>query len=81
MYIHVFLQTAVGGVDPRDALLCVRLAAARRGAHGGLYRRLGSAAARLDSGPPAGAARLTPAPERGETCIGSIALISVNLPV
>lgn len=82
MYLHIFtflsicvgdmvvlsllLQTVVGGVDPSDAVLCVRLAASYGRANGGLCGSVGSSSPPVDPGSPVRAADLTPATARSK---------------
>lgn len=61
------VQTVMGGVDPCDAVFCVRLAASNGRANGGLCGLVGSSSAALDPGSPVRAADITPSAARGKT--------------
>jgi len=57
----------MGGVAPRDAVQCVRLAASDSRPNGGLCGNVGSSSAPVDPGPSAGAADRTTTTARGKT--------------
>lgn len=65
--VSLFVQSAVGSVDPSHAVLCVRLAASYGRANGGLCGSMGSPPPPVDPGSPNGAAGFTPAAARGKT--------------
>lgn len=56
----------MGGVDPCDAVFCVRLAASNGRTAGGLCGNVGSSFARVDPGSLVGADYLTPTTARGK---------------
>lgn len=60
-------KTAVGSLDPSDAVVCHQLAASYGGTNGGLLGNLGTAAPLLDPRSLVGAADFTPATKRGTT--------------
>lgn len=60
-------KTAVGSLDPSDAVMCHQLAASYGGTNGGLLGNLGTAAPLLDPRSPVGAADFAPATKRGMT--------------
>lgn len=57
----------MGGVDPSDAVLCVRLAATYGRVNGGLRGSVGSSSPPVDPGSPVGAAHFAAATARGKT--------------
>lgn len=57
----------MGGVDPSDAVLCVKLAASIGWANGGLFGSVGPSSTSLDPGSLAGADDLTPPATGGKT--------------
>lgn len=65
--VSLFVQSAVGSVDPSHAVLCVRLATSYGWANGGLCGNMGSSPPLMDSGSRAGAAGFTPVAARGKT--------------
>lgn len=68
LFFFVFLKkTAVGSLDPSDAVVCHQLAASYGGTNGGLLGNLGTAAPLLDPRSLVGAADFTPATKRGTT--------------
>lgn len=60
-------KTAVGSLDPSDAVMCHQLAASYGRTNGGLLGNLGPAAPLLDPRSLVGAADFTPATKRGTT--------------
>lgn len=65
--VSLFVQGAVGSVDPSHAVLCVRLAASYCWANGGLCGSMGPYSPPVDPGSSTGAAGFTPVAARGKT--------------
>lgn len=66
-FFFFFLKTAVGSLDPSDAVVCHQLAASYGGTNGGLLGNLVTAAPLLDARSLVRAADFTPATKRGTT--------------